>query len=167
MPQWEAQEWATILAAISAAIGAIVAAVVSLVRAGAEAAKTRAEVAAMRAELAKDRENASVTAALVVESHHQLTPNNGGSVMDATSRLEATMAELQRGQDDLRQGLARVEDAHSATAADVRGMRRDLGRLADADQHLSKRGDQEHDRLHGRIDDVERVVNDLVDPHTD
>ncbi len=122
-----------------ALVGAVAAAVVALIKATAEASKTRAEVAAMRAELAKGQKAARDTAQLVAESHHQLTPNGGGSIKDATTRLEAGLAEV-RG--------------------DVRGIRRDVGRLADADAHIAERKELEHDAIHRRLERLERALDE-------
>ena len=122
-----------------ALVGAVAAAVVGLIKATAEASKTRAEVAAMRAELAKGQKAARDTAQLVAESHHQLTPNGGGSIKDATTRLESGLAEV-RG--------------------DVRGIRRDVGRLADADAHIAERKEREHDAIHRRLARLERALDE-------
>ena len=122
-----------------ALVGAVAAAVVGLIKATAEASKTRAEVAAMRAELAKGQKAARDTAQLVTESHHQLTPNGGGSIKDATTRLESGLAEV-RG--------------------DVRGIRRDVGRLADADAHIAERKEREHDAIHRRLARLERALDE-------
>lgn len=118
-----------------ALIGAVSAAVIGLIKATAEASKTRAEVAAMRAELAKGQRAARGTAQLIAESHHQLTPNGGGSIKDATTRLEAGLAEVR---------------------ADIRGIRRDVGRLADADAHIAERKEREHDEINRRLERLAR-----------
>ena len=128
-----------------ALVGAISAAVVGLIKATAEASKTRAEVAAMRAELAKGQKAARDTAQLVAESHHQLTPNGGGSIKDATTRLEAGLAELR---------------------SDIRGIRRDVGRLTDADAHIAERKEREHDAIHRRLERLERRQDDNDDEVT-
>lgn len=122
-----------------ALVGAVAAAVVGLIKATAEASKTRAEVAAMRAELARGQEAAQNTAQLVAESHHQLTPNGGGSIKDAATRLEAGLAEV-RG--------------------DIRGIRRDVGRLADADAHIAERKEREHDAIHRRLERLEHALDE-------
>ncbi len=122
-----------------ALIGAVAAAFAIIVKAASDAERTRAEVAAMRAELTKGQKAARDTAQLVAESHHQLTPNGGGSIKDAATRLEAGLAEV-RG--------------------DVRGIRRDVGRLADADAHLAERKELEHDAIHRRLERLERALDE-------
>ena len=122
-----------------ALIGAVSAAVVGLIKATAEASRTRAEVAAMRAELARGQKAARDTAQLIAESHHQLTPNGGGSIKDATTRLESGLAEV-RG--------------------DIRGIRRDVGRLADADAHIAERKEREHDAIHRRLERLEHALDE-------
>ena len=151
-----------------ALVGAISAAVIGLIKATAEASKTRAEVVAMRAELAKGQEAAQNTAQLVAESHHQLTPNGGGSIKDATTRLEAAVAELRDGQSRMAASTDRLEAAQDAASKDIRGLRRDVGRLADSDFQLTVRADKVHERIHQRIDDIAvRLPDPLADPHVD
>ena len=134
-----------------ALVGAISAAVVGLIKATAEASKTRAEVAAMRAELETgrraDAERRAANDKMLAETHHQVTPNNGGSIIDATGRLEVAVETLQKG-------LERVESTHRDTAADVRGMRRDIGRIHDDNREHARDADAEHRRLQERIDAV-------------
>ncbi len=122
-----------------ALIGAVAAAFAIIVKAASDAERTRAEVAAMRAELTKGQKAARDTAQLVAESHHQLTPNGGGSIKDAATRLEAGLAEV-RG--------------------DVRGIRRDVGRLSDADAHIAKREELEHDAICRRLERLERALDE-------
>lgn len=54
----------------------------------------------------------------------------------------------------------RLEVAQDAAAKDVRGLRCDVGRLADSDIQLTARADKAHERLHQqRIDDIaDRLV---------
>lgn len=142
-------EWSLIIGAISAAVGGVAAAIVAIVKASADAAKVRAEVEAMRADMARartlDAQRRTENDQLLRETHHQVTPNNGGSIIDATGRLESTMATLTAG-------LERVENAHRDTAADVRGIRRDIGRINDDNREHSRHADREHERIHERID---------------
>ena len=144
-------EWVALLGAVAVLLGALAAAIVSIVKAGAEAAKTRAEVAAMRAELETgrraDAERRAANDKMLAETHYQVTPNNGGSIIDATGRLEAAVEVLQIG-------LERVEHAHRDTAADVRGIRRDIGRIHDDTRAHEHAASREHERINARIDDV-------------
>lgn len=144
-------EWVALLGAVAVLLGALAAAIVSIVKAGAEAAKTRAEVAAMRAELETgrraDAERRALNDKILAETHHQVTPNNGGSIIDATGRLEVAVEALHKG-------LERVESTHRNTAADVRGMRRDIGRIYDDNREHARDADTEHRRLQERIDAV-------------
>ncbi|MDO5678670.1 MAG: hypothetical protein Q4G35_14330 [Propionibacteriaceae bacterium] len=160
-------EWVALIGAITLLIGAVAAAIVSLVRAGAEAAKTRAEVAAMRKDIemsrAEDAPRRESNDRLIRETHHQVIPNSGGSIIDATNRLEKAVDAIREAQSLTHTRLEQVEQAQQDAAKDVRGMRRDVGRLADADHALTARADREHERLHQRITGVER----LVDPHVD
>lgn len=144
-----------------AVIGTITAAVVSLIKVWyeadkgrAEAARVRAEVAGMREDLTRDREGAKRTAALVAETHHQVTPNGGGSLMDASTRTELVLTDVLDGLATLLARVDRLDEATRGQSADVRGMRRDIGRLADSDQHILARKERDHDHINARIDEL-------------
>ena len=131
-----------------ALIGGLSAAVVALVKVASDAAKTRAEIALIRADLTRNDQ-------LIAETHHQVTPNNGGSLLDSSKRNEDALAALTAS-------VGRLDDSLRHTAADVRGLRRDVGRLADADQQLieadqrdREAGDRAHVLIHQRLDRLE------------
>lgn len=131
-----------------ALIGAIAGAFVAVVKAASDAAKTRAEVAAMRADMEAarvlDAERRNTNDRMLRETHHQVTPNHGGSIIDATGRLEVAVEALTTG-------LDRLEAHQRDTAADVRGIRRDIGRINDDHREHERAAEAEHRRLHGRI----------------
>ena len=150
-------EWVALLGAVAVMVGALAAAIVSVVKAGAEAARTRAEVARMRADMEQarvlDAQRREKNDRMLAETHHQVTPNNGGSILDATARLEGAVAVLKTG-------LERVESHQRDAAADVRGIRRDIGRVSDDHREHARNADAEHRRLNDRIDGiVERMPN--------
>ncbi|HRL50726.1 MAG TPA: hypothetical protein PLA49_15300 [Propioniciclava sp.] len=123
-----------------ALIGGLSAAVVALVKVASDAAKTRAEIALIRADLTRNDH-------LIAETHHQVTPNNGGSLLDSSKRNEAAL---------------------TALAADVRGMRRDIGRLADADQQLIEADQRDRDaaeHAHALINQRLDRLEDRKDHH--
>lgn len=158
-------EWVALIGAFTLLIGGVSAAIVSVVRAGAEVAAMRADLAAAAE---KNKERADNQDRLLKEAHHELTPNSGGSLKDATTRLEAAVAELRAGQSRMAASNDRLEAAQNATAKDIRGLRRDVGRLADSDFQLTIRADKEHERIHQRIDDIAiRLPDPLADPHVD
>ena len=155
------EQWVAIIGAVTAFVAALAAAFAAVVKASAESARTRAELAAMRDDMERarvfDAERRQRNDQMLAETHHQVTPNNGGSIIDATGRLEAAVEVLQIG-------LERVEHAHRDTAADVRGIRRDIGRIHDdarAHEHAAAR---EHERINARIDDVLTRWSDAA-PH--
>ncbi len=136
-------QWGLYAAAIATLAGAIVA----LLKGSAEAAKTRAEVASMRADMARSAQRTT-------EILHQVTPNDGGSLMDSSTRAEEALTTLTA---DIRRLDGNMRDI----AADIRGARRDIGRLADADQLLAatdlrdrEAADHVHALIHQRIDDL-------------
>lgn len=149
MPPLTAPEWAALISAVGVAGAA-------LIKALAESAKTRAEVAGLRADLARDRKAAEASARMIAETHHQVTPNNGGSLMDSSTRSEAALGALSASVETLDENLRN-------TAADVRGLRRDVGRLADADQALAASDERDraaanaaHTLIFQRLDHIER-----------
>ena len=145
------EQWVAIIGAVTAFVAALAAAFAAVVKASAESARTRAELAAMRDDLERarvlDAERRQKNDRMLAETHHQVTPNNGGSIIDATGRLEAAVEVLQIG-------LERVEHAHRDTAADVRGIRRDIGRVYDDARAHEQAAAREHERINARIDDV-------------
>ena len=141
-----------------ALIGAVAAAFAIVVKAASDAERTRAEVAAMRADLNRDRqqdaERRNANDQLLRETHHQVTPNGGGSIKDSTTRLEAAVGELRGMQADQLQRLDRLEESQRVASSDVRGIRRDIGRLADSDIERSARAENEHGRIWDRLNDI-------------
>ena len=130
-------EWVALLGAITAALTAVIKSV-------SEVAKTRAEVAGMRADIESarlaDATQYDERDRLLRETHHELTPNGGGSLKDSTTRLESAVVQLHAGQGELGRRM-------EAQAADLRGIRRDVGRQADAAAHLAGRVEMIGDRL--------------------
>lgn len=168
MPDLSIEQLVLVAGALSALISGLTASWVSVVRANAESAKTRAEVAAMRDEMAKDRKIAERSAQMILETHHQTHPNNGSSIADSTARTEVAVGELKviverQGQrlDEQAEQLDRLDKNVRDTAADIRGSRRDIGRLADANVTLHatdlrdrESAEQAHAFIHQRIDDL-------------
>lgn len=148
-------EWVTL-------VGMITGAIVALVKASSDAAKTRAEIAQIRAGLTRNDH-------LIAETHHQVTPNNGGSLLDSSVRNEAALESLAAAVEKNEATLERLGGSLAdtvtdlrTTAADLRGLRRDVGRLADADQQLieadqrdREAADHAHTFIHQRIDRLE------------
>lgn len=64
----------------------------------------------------------------------EMDPDHGASLRDAVNRIEATQHD---------------------NARTMRGMARDIGRLADADQRIETTAHDEHERLNHRIDKIE------------
>lgn len=129
------------LAALITAAGSSIAALIgSLV----QGMKTRAEVEQMRGH---------VTAAMET-AQHELTHNHGSSMKDASTRTEEkvdVLTELVRGVDAR---MDRIESRQDSLERSQRGMARDVGRLADADQQTGEtveRIQSEAHAEHGRL----------------
>ena len=132
MIAWTAAEWAIILGALGAFVGSIVASL-----------KVLAEVAEIRARVHEAEKARGQTLAAAQATAAQLT-NNGG-VRDAIDRIEQTQATL-------RAEVAGVRDAVGDVKADVRGVKRDVGRLADQDTTDRTEASKAHERIDARID---------------
>ena len=132
MPAWTAAEWAIILGALGAFVGSIVASL-----------KVLAEVSEIRARVHEAEQTRDQTLAAAQATAAQLTNNGGASVRDAIDRIEQTQATL-------RTEIASVRDAVGDVKADVRGVKRDVGRLATQDKRLDARIDWLRDAILGR-----------------
>ncbi|MFT3877127.1 MAG: hypothetical protein QM708_12000 [Propioniciclava sp.] len=145
---------ATALTALTGALGALVKQAAESAKIRAESEKTRAEIEAVRADLQQ-------SALIITATHHQVVPNGGGSLMDSSARTEVKLDEVLAALADQRDHLGRLDESARNTAADVRGLRRDVGRLADADQQLAaadhaarEAAAKAHDALNRRIDEI-------------
>ena len=134
MPAWTAAEWAIILGALGAFVGSIVASL-----------KVLAEVAEIRARVHEAEQTRDQTLAAAQATAAQLTNNGGASVRDAIDRIEQTQATL-------RAEVAGVRDAVGDVKSDVRGVKRDVGRLATQDITDRTDSNNAHERLDARID---------------
>ena len=134
MTAWTAAEWAIILGALGAFVGSIVASL-----------KVLAEVAEIRARVHEAEKTRDQTLAAAQATAAQLTNDGGASVRDAIDRIEQTQATL-------RAEVAGVRDAVGDVKADVRGVKRDVGRLADQDTTDRTEASKAHERIDARID---------------
>ncbi|NNG20308.1 hypothetical protein HJ590_12135 [Naumannella sp. ID2617S] len=82
----------------------------------------------------------------------ELSPNSGTSTRDAINRTELAATDALRAADANGGALAELRNE---LLGEVRGMRRDIGRLADADQSMAEAKQHEHARIHRRIDQLE------------
>ena len=134
MPAWTAAEWAIILGALGAFVGSIVASL-----------KVLAEITEIRARVHESDRKRDETLKVAQATAAQLTNNGGASVRDAIDRIEQNQATL-------RAEVAGVRDAIGDVKADVRGVKRDVGRLADQDTTDRTESNEAHKRLDSRID---------------
>lgn len=58
----------------------------------------------------------------------------------------------------LRDAVNRIEESQKQTEKTVRGMSRDIGRLADADQNIQESADHTHESLGKRIQRIEDSI---------
>lgn len=58
----------------------------------------------------------------------------------------------------LRDAINRIEESQKQAMKTVRGMSRDIGRLADADQNIQEIADHAHESLNKRIERVENNI---------
>ena len=131
------------LADLITSTGALLTAVGTLVGVVVTAAKTHAELRQIRSMHA----NTSQQVAQV--SHrldHESRPNGGHSLKDSLDRIEV-------GQQSMEAAINDLSDRQ-------RGMARDIGRLASADQRIEATAHDEHERIHRRIDQVERQTGE-------
>lgn len=105
------------------ALGGIIAALATLWKVLAEARKIRAEVDVLRS--------------TAVQTRAQLMPDSGLSARDAINRTETTSAAVLTVLDEVR--------------GDLRGMRRDVGRLADEDLAVRRDTAAAHAQFDARI----------------
>lgn len=134
MPAWTAAEWAIILGALGAFVGSIVASL-----------KVLAEVSEIRERAREAEQTRDQTLEAAQATAAQLASNGGASVRDAIDRIEQTQATL-------RAEVAGVRDAVGDVKSDVRGVKRDVGRLADQDITDRTHSNKAHERLDARID---------------
>lgn len=134
-------EASALLAVITTLITAITALLAVVLvqgrKAKAEAAHTRAETLQILDGLQRD---AAHTREQVTNSH----ASNLRDDVDDIARVLATVAEQ----------LRRLDASARNTAADVRGLRRDVGRLSDVDIRDREAADRAHVLIHRRIDDL-------------
>lgn len=134
MTAWTAAEWAIMLGALGAFVGSIVASL-----------KVLAEVSEIRSRVHEAEQTRDQTLEAAQATAAQLTNNGGASVRDAIDRIEQTQATL-------RAEVAGVRDAVGDVKSDVRGVKRDVGRLADQDITDRTDSNKAHERLDARID---------------
>ena len=143
IPAWTAAEWALMIGAVA---GFITTAVGVL--------KTLAEVADIRAKVDRAESVRASTLTAAEQARDELRPNGGSTVKDAVNRIERHLEE----------GLSAVRDDIGLVREDVRGAKRDIGRLADADQADRDAASKAHDQIHRRIDqtrhDIDRLRTD-------
>lgn len=93
--------------------------------------KQAAELSAMRAQIGTVQITATEAAADAKAVRVTTTENNTGShLLDKI--------------DNLGEAMVRVEEHQAATAADIRGIRRDIGRLQDIDREDRERAEAAH-----------------------
>lgn len=116
---------------VVALLGAIGGLITVLVGAWLSIRKQSAELAAMRAQLGTVQLTATSAAADAKAVRVTTTTTNSGSHL--LDKIEA-----------LGEAMVRIEEQQAATAADVRGIRRDIGRLQDIDREDRARAEAAH-----------------------
>ena len=132
-------DWPPIIQAIGAAlvliIGAIASAIVLVIKSHAD---TRRQIASVAADAAAVRVTTTTT-------------NSGSHLLDKIDELGNSNARIETEQKRQAAELARLADQHDATASDLRGIRRDIGRLHDTDREDRERAAAAHKDLWSAI----------------
>lgn len=155
MPPWD--QWDDILEALSpalvalggllTALGAVIGSLIGGRRNREEARSLRISNDALERELAQG--------GTVDEVLSELRPNHGGSALD---KLNLRFDSLEAVLEVHGTAIARIEHAQDGLSSDIRGIRRDYGRLADEQVALRDMVDTEHRDLRLRIEAATRAA---------
>lgn len=167
MPDWVTE--ATVIAAIAqigailiavvGGTGAVIIAIVNRTRQHAKAAATSSRAAAASSQITQEE----------VRNNHV---DAAGVPINMRDEFDDRFEESQRAQEEQRRAQVEILKALDQLGIDLRGTRRDVGRLADADiesarrmtqlaerldRHMS-RSDQERDTIGHKMDEIERTI---------